>query len=104
MHEQATVNDDYITLTEAAKIAPGRPRRSRRKRAGRARLSEVFSKAWRSLVNERLTGIVSPPSSPVYGFFDPPGGGLPGGRGPGGTPPARKICGGPGGGSGTMNC
>lgn len=25
MHEQATVTDDYITLTEAAKIAPGRP-------------------------------------------------------------------------------
>ncbi|MEP0848415.1 MAG: DUF1580 domain-containing protein [Phycisphaerae bacterium] len=25
MHEQATATDDYITLTEAAKIAPGRP-------------------------------------------------------------------------------
>ncbi|MBW7906227.1 MAG: DUF1580 domain-containing protein [Phycisphaerae bacterium] len=25
MHEQATVSDEYITLTEAAKIAPGRP-------------------------------------------------------------------------------
>ncbi len=25
MHEQATVTDDYITLTEATKIAPGRP-------------------------------------------------------------------------------
>ncbi len=25
MHEQATVTDEYITLTDAAKIAPGRP-------------------------------------------------------------------------------
>jgi hypothetical protein len=25
MHEQATATNDYITLTEAAKIAPGRP-------------------------------------------------------------------------------